>query len=392
MAMRVKTLIIDANGIPLPENVFFDTFFRGILGIKATVDDFPSVFRKVRKIQKHFGHRYESLSYVLDWRDAFCYSPELDVQVCNLLNLVDVGLAKRNITHYPLIIVLHSAAGDNMSMILKAVEWLNDRQGKLVVFVGNEYDLLDEKIQFIKSVEAEFISSQLPIESASWLYAECDRSQVLAMPHALNPRVYSPDASQLRKIDIGFVGDLYAKLIGDSEKNSLVEYLQRHASSLGIKCDFRFQRYSRNDWAQFLRSCKGMIGAESGTYYLDRRGEGIARARAYVNAHPQAGLGEVVENCFTGLDCISGKAISSRHFEPIGTKTCQVLIEGGYNGILRADEHYICVKKDLSNIEDALSRFMNGRYRSDIAEYAYQYVLLNHTYDHRVKSLLNAVL
>ena len=392
MKNRVKSLVLDANGIPLPENVFFDTLVRGIFGLKITADDFHPAIRKNRRIQKYFGQRYESLSYVIDWRDAICESPELDVHVCNLLNLVEVASARKNISRYPLIFVLHSAAGDNLSMLHRATGWLNHRKGKLAVFVGNEYDLLEEKIQFIKSVEADFICSQLPIETARWLYAECGRSRILPTPHALNPRVYFPDAPHLRTIDMGFVGDLYARIIGDSERTALVEYIQQHGPSLGIHYDFRFKRYSRNEWAQFLRSCKGILGAESGTYYLDRRGEGIARAKAYTSAHPQAELAEIIENCFTGLEHISGKAISSRHFEPIGTKTCQVLIEGEYNGILKADEHFISVKKDLSNVAEALSRFMNDNYRNTMVEEAYHYVLSNHTYRHRVESLLDVVL
>ncbi len=389
---RLKTLILDANGIPLRETVFFDTVFRGILGLRTTADDFPPALSRNRHIRKYFGQRYESLSYIIDWREAFCEAPALDVRVCNLLDLVGLASCRKALEQYPLVVILHSANADNMLMLNKIKEWFKHRKGKLAMFVNNEYELLDQKIEFINSVQMDFICSQLPIGSARWLYAACDHSQVLATPHALNPKMFHPGSMQQRNIDIGFVGDLYARTIGDQERTALIESVQQRCTALELACDFRYQRLSRSGWAQFLRSCKGIVGAESGTYYLDRRGEGIARAKAYSKAHPQASMDEIVENCFAGLEHVSGKAISSRHFEPVGTRTCQVLVEGQYNGILKADEHYISVKKDLSNIDDALERFLDDGYRTRMVENALEYVMSAHTYKHRVDAFLETVL
>ena len=47
-------------------------------------------------------------------------------------------------------------------------------------------------------------------------------------------------------------------------------------------------------------------------------------------------------------------AISPRHLEACATRTCQVLVEGEYSGVLRPGEHYIPVRKDLSNLDDVL--------------------------------------
>jgi len=88
---------------------------------------------------------------------------------------------------------------------------------------------------------------------------------------------------------------------------------------------------------------------------------------------------------------ISGKAISSRHFEPIGTRTCQILLEGSYNGILQADKHYLSLRKDLANIDDVVRRFKDEEQRRTIVEQAYEHVITEHTYHHRVATLLTAV-
>ncbi|HOQ98408.1 MAG TPA: glycosyltransferase [Anaerolineae bacterium] len=248
-----------------------------------------------------------------------------------------------------------------------------------------------EKIGLIQAAEADFVCSQLPLETARWLYEGAGPSRVLSMPHALNPAVYCPEPGTPRAIDIGFIGDLYHNQIGDMERTNLVRYFERHGHDLGLSCDIRAQRLPRDEWAGFLRACKAILGAESGTYFLDRTGEAVARAEAYSRTHPAATFDEVYANSFgRSTGTVSGKAISPRHFEAIGTKTCQVLIEGEYNGILVADEHYVSVKKDLASIEDAVRRFRDEHLRHAMVERAFEYVMAGHTYRHRVESLLRA--
>jgi len=391
MKERIRTLVIDANGSTW-KAVVADTLLKGVLGLSAsaTLQESLPAGSSLRNL---LGYRNESLSYVVDWRDALCEAPQLEVEVCNISNLVEYSRFLRRISHYSVIIILHSATGDNMSILLKSSEWLKKRRGKLVVFVGNEYNLLADKIKFIRSVEAEYVCSQLPFEAARWLYADCTRSKILAIPHALNPKLYYPDPRSNRTIDIGFIGHLYHTFIGDRERTDLIQFFQRNGNRLGVSCDIRTQRLPRGEWAQFLRACKGILGAESGTYYLDRTGQVIEDVKKYVKIHPDASYEGVFEKFFRNRSSpVSGKAISSRHFEPIGTKTCQILIEGDYNGILKPNEHYIGVRRDLSNIDDVIRRFNDDSYRMSMVERSYDYIMASHTYKHRVDTLLKAVL
>ena len=333
MKETVKTLLIDTNGLTW-KSILADTILKGKLGLSQS-SPFIKRLQAYQIGRQLFGQRNESLSYVLDWREAICDRDELDVDVCNMTNLFEYRESLRKLRQYPLIIILHATTGDNMSLLQRKVNWFQERRGKIVVFVGNEYSLLEDKISFLKSVRADFICSQLPPEAAHWLYEKCKDSIVLPMPHALNPRVYFPILNSARDIDIGFIGDFYHHLIGDMERTDLVEFFQRHGKDYQLTCDIRSRRLPRSEWAQFLRACHGILGAESGTYYLDRKGEKIEGATEYVRSHSNATFSEVYKLWFeNSVNHISGKAISSRHFEPIGTKTCQILIEGHYNGIL----------------------------------------------------------
>jgi hypothetical protein len=360
-----------------------------VLGIRR---ELPARYARIPWLRKAIGRRYETASYMGDWKDAFCASPDLDVEVCNVTDLVGFARARSALRTYPLVVVLHSAAGDRMALLLRAARWFRGRRGTLAVFIGNEYDLMAEKIRFLREVEADYICSQLPLATARWLYEECRSSTVLPMAHALNPAAYAPTGGPARPIDIGFVGDLYERVIGDTERTDIVRFFERRGTGLGLRCEIRTERMRRHDWAGFLNRCTGVIGAESGTYYLDRDGRVLRKARAFLAAHPQATFDEVFEACFRGATgVVSGKAVSSRHFEPIGTRTCQILIEGEYNGILEPGRHYIPVRRDLSDIDDAIGRFRDAAQRERIVNEAYEHVLSAHTYAHRVKSLVAAV-
>jgi hypothetical protein len=393
MSERLKTLVLEADGGGWPY-VAVDTILRGLLRSRVDVSVLPRQLRSNRWSRRLLGPRYMHLSYVLDWREALCAAPDLDVDVCNVNNLIDYRRRREALKGYPLIIVLHSATGDSMGLLQATAHWFQARRGKLVVFLGNEYDLMEEKLAFLRSTGADYVGSQLPVEAAGWVYEESRPTQILSLPHALNPRLYTPGPATGRRVDLGFCGDLYRQFIGDAERTTLITYFQQRGADLGLATEFRLNaRLGRPEWAAFLRRCRGTVGAESGSYYLDRRGRMIREAKAYCRRHPRASIEEVVARFFRSsrLPYVSGKSISSRHFEPIGTKTCQLLLEGSYNGILHPGEHYIPVKKDLSNLEEAVGLLCDETMRTRIVDQAYEYVMDQHTYQHRVRRLIAVV-
>lgn len=397
MQKKLKTLYLTANGFGKVV-VTTDTVLRGIFGAKDGTPP-PALFRNNKYVVNLYAHLrqfYDSLSYIGDWQDAFVRSPRLDVEVCNINDLIHFGRCLLKIRSYDLIVVSHAAAGDDMTILTKAASLLARRACPMVVFIGNEYDLLDEKIGFMQRVKADRICSQLPIDAARYLYEGIDGSRILSMPHALNPDVYRPPAHEEREVDIGFVGDIYWPFVGDEERTHLIRHFEAHGTDYGLRCDIRagqMVRLPREEWATFLRRTKGLIGAESGTYYLNDRGKLLTRARDYnLKENQKASFAEVFEKFYAGVTpAVSGKSVSSRHFEPIGAKCCQLLLEGDYNGTLTAGEHYIPIKRDLSNVTEAVRAFKDEGYRRRIADQAYEHVMANHTYARRVEFALSTL-
>jgi hypothetical protein len=390
--MKIRTLIFEASGTGWV-SISFNTIFKGIFKVSERATLPKIVHKNISSIfYKHLRGSYEALSYVRDWRDAFLKSKKLRITLCNINNLIEYKKCLKEIHQYDLIVILHSATGDSMYLLSKYAKWFENRKYKLAVFIGNEYGLMREKIKFLNLSKADYICSQLPLRSARSLYSQCS-AEILAMPHALNPNLYFPHPGVVKAIDIGFIGALYPIYIGDTERNDMILAFYENAERFKLKCEFLFNNIPRKQWAEFLNKCTSIVGGESGTYYLDTEGKLISQAEKYCRKKPNATFKDVYDRFFKNskIKYFSGKAISSRHFEPIGTKTCQILLEGYYNGILRPEEHYISVRKDLSNIDEAIEKFKDEGYRKNIVEQVYEYVIENHTYEHRVDELIKII-
>ena len=166
------------------------------------------------------------------------------------------------------------------------------------------------------------------------------------------------------------------------------------------KCSWSQNSYIRNSgsklsrlgWSELLRSARGTLGAEAGTYSLDKDGEVLRAAKKFYRAARQGrdfDFNLYIE--LNKLKVISGKAISSRHLEPLGTGTVQLLLEGDYNGILEPGKHYLSVKRDFTNFNERIREFMDESRRKEIADEGFDYAMDCHTYKHRIEHILRAV-
>lgn len=215
-----------------------------------------------------------------------------------------------------------------------------------------------------------------------------------------------------------------------------------------IKAVTKSQRLSRSEWANFLNNCKGTTSSEAGSYFLEKDDKTVLEIMEYLKSKVKqmSGTKKIIDNqsklwfiwnrlpyrfkelikkaLFLNDNMLSKfskklltwdgyisydeslyseihekfyknkiknkfytKAISSRHFDAIGTKTVQILFEGKYNDILKPNEHYIELKKDLSNFDEVIKKFKDKEFVKKIVDNAYEFVLSNHTYRHRIDQI-----
>ena len=184
-----------------------------------------------------------------------------------------------------------------------------------------------------------------------------------------------------------------------------------------------------------MNQCRGTIATESGSWFLERDDETVDAIRSYVrenrgtgvmisNDSPLRKLGhklprqvrtvlrrllsagpirhealvneqlsfvDIHRRFFAGRERtpVYGKCISSRHFDAIGTKTCQIMFYGRFNDILAANRHYLALADDFSDLEEVLRRFSDVPARREIVEESYAHVTSSHTYAHRMRQVVN---
>lgn len=378
-------------------------------------------------------------SYYDDWRDAFCGSAEFDCTVVNILGLEPARLS-RMIEDFDAIIMLHSCNSDTLDYFSAIAPFLGDRRrAKLAIFAGNEYNSpyvsMPDKVRLFRNSRADIVATQLLAEAGEFLYGENDY-RVISIPHALNPDAFQPgklDAQ--RRLDIGVKGYRYPAYLGDDDRNRIINCFQASADRLGLVVDIsEDRRLSREQWGAFLGDCRGTISTETGTWYLEKDDSLILDIHAYLKSKRK---GLVISNDgalrrlarflpssvkevlwsrmrngpvkFEPLDDFNtpfeelyeryfrdavrppvyGKAVSSRHFDAIGTRTCQIMFRGRFNDILVADQHYIALEHDLTNLDEAIARFKDQRERKQIVDRAYDHVMDAHTHAHRVSMLFH---
>ena len=169
-------------------------------------------------------------------------------------------------------------------------------------------------------------------------------------------------------------------------KHEIGEIIGERALGSGLVCDISSRVEDTivgKAWLDFLGSSRGVIGCESGSSVLDRRGEIKGKIQWILSHEPDATFERVSSYLPVGWNDYSFFAIGPRHFEAIITKTCQVLVEGKYNGVLEPGRHYIPVRRNFMNLDEVFAQVKDTRRSGQIAERAYEDIYLSGRYSYR---------
>lgn len=374
-------------------------------------------------------------SYYDDWLDGFRAAPQFVHSELNICQRDAAAQLRRRIREFDLVVLLHSVNADHVFYLEPLAGILADRRCRLLCFVGNEVNLpgapIGDKRRVLAAIRPDWIATQLLAEAGDYLWG--DLAAVLCVPHALNPQAFRVEApGQARPLDIGVRSFRYPAVLGDGERNRLVDWVVQNAPSRGLSIDVGSERLNRADWAHFLNRCRGTVATEAGSWYLQRddalvrdvlahhakggpltlsanlvglrrlahrlpwrvrelllrwlsRGPLRYQATALVDVPEQ----EILERFFSRAPRapVYGKCISSRHFDAIGTGTVQILLAGRYNDLLIPDRHYLSLASDYSNMEEVIRRFRDEGECARVAQLAREHVMEHHTYARRIAAL-----
>lgn len=266
-----------------------------------------------------------------------------------------------------------------------------------VALPQDEYINTDILCEFINSFGVDYVFSVAPESEWKKIYHHVDFNKVrffrvltgyleeTALPgiKALENEAWA------RSTDIGYRAARVAYWLGrhGQLKWRIADFFLEKAATRNLKLDISTdarETFFGDDWYRFLIRCKYFIGVEGGASILCRDNLVRMKTEKYLARHPGAGFEETESACFPGLDGGFGLvALSPRHLEACAAKTCQILVEGDYNGILKPGVHYVELKKDFGNIGEVLDIVCQDSLRAEMIQNAYLDVVSSGKYSYR---------
>ena len=308
------------------------------------------------------------------------------------------------------VILHHSMTGQRMappvfSVQMRRARVLKELAPTRIAFMQDETIFCDVLSDLINELDIDHVFSVAPESEWRKMY-RVDHDRVRF--HYVLPGYLDDEAvrridrivaeTNERPIDIGYRSWEGVPSLGRQGllRREVAEAVEPAAKARGMRTDISYSSmvataerrksdvFHGDDWYRFMASCKYMIGAEGGASMLDGRGEFMLRTYEYISEHPDASFEEIEAACFPGEDgTLELFAISPRHIEACATRTCQVLVEGNYSGVLRPGEHYIELKRDFSNLDEVIDRVERDEDRARITEAAYRDVVASGRYSYR---------
>ena len=260
--------------------------------------------------------------------------------------------------------------------IVKKVRPLKNSPAVKIAIPQDEFYCTSAVCDFINEFSVHHVFSVSPLSEWEKIYRSVDFRKVqfheVLTGYLEESTVEDQEAAQAvpgRDLIIGYRAWQAEPWLGRHGflKTQLAEVFEIEFAQRGLKADIstRAEDTLHGDgWYRFLLRCKYAIGVEGGASILDWDGSVRERTNHYMAIHPQASYEEIEAACFPGLEgSLKFYAISPRHLEACATQTCQILIEGEYNGVLVAGKHYIELKRDFSNLDEVFAQMRDESLR-----------------------------
>jgi hypothetical protein len=308
------------------------------------------------------------------------------------------------------LIILHTTATGRwfpqaMWQLLKPARPLRDFGAPVIAMPQDEFLNSDQLVELVEVFDIRHLFSVAPESEWSKLYGSIDRErtkihQVLTGyldPDTVDRVVVMAEKTGERAIDIGYRAYDAPPWLGrfGYRKRQLAVAFCREARGRGLTNDISTRQQDTllgDAWYRFLLGCKYTIGVEGGSSINDHDGTIKRCTERYLARHPGADFAEVEAACFPGRDGeLHLACLSPRHLEACATGTCQLLVEGDYNGVLQAGTHFIEIKNDFSNLAEVLELVREDRLREELVANAYRDIVQSgkYTYQQFVDCVLN---
>jgi hypothetical protein len=298
------------------------------------------------------------------------------------------------------VIVLHTTLlclrwGDQFSRLKWDLRWLRDSPALKIAMPQDEYDHAEVLDEWLDELRVSVICTNFDEAFTPQLYPRMhmqarfikaltgyiDTPTAEAVTPKLRPIAQRPLDLVYRAAHLPYWFGGHGQL-----KHRIADIISRRAEEVGLRCDLSTRpedAITSDAWFDFLASAKATIGCESGSSVLDRRGEIRAKVQWLLERTPGLRFEDVSDCLPRGWDDHRFFALGPRHLEAVITRTCQVLVEGDYDGVLQANRHYLPLRRDLGNLDDVLHMARDHALLEKTATRAYEDLYLSGRYTYR---------
>ena len=342
-----------------------------------------------------------TFSYHTAWPRHLARHPRFDATVVNLHDRSWPALVRALLAiqggRFEAVVLLHSVFSNAQALDGVLLEFVQRLSQPKIFFVGNEYKLMPEKMAFAEALPVALLISQSSLPAVHGLYRARLGCAVASLPNTgLDPELFACRTPRHRRpIDLGYRADDSPAYLGHRERRELADFFLAAADRYGLIVDISMEpqrRFTEPEWAAFLDRCKGQLGSEAGGDFFDLEDRSRLAVSEYERLHPQATFDEIHARFFANYGpSVPMRIMSGRQVEAAGTRTVQILFEGRYDDYFQPDVHYIPLKKDFSNADDAIRKFRDPQVCEALTDNAYRVASEQLTYDRLIDRLADRV-
>jgi hypothetical protein len=247
-------------------------------------------------------------------------------------------------------------------------DWLADVSALKVAFPQDEYNHAHVLDDWLADLSVDVVFSVFGPEHRELLYPRL--SQMARFEKCLTGYVDELDVARhaatvlphdRRDLDLAYRAQALTPRFGrrGQLKHTVADDVSPAARAAGLRVDVSTDPRDAvlgDRWFPFIASARAVLGSESGASAIDRRGELLRAERALVAEHPDLTFADFDAAMPAGWDNELPGSVGPRHLEAAAARTCQVLVEGHYDGVLEPEVHYLPVRADGSNVAEIVER------------------------------------
>lgn len=277
---------------------------------------------------------------------------------------------------------------------------LRDYKGVKIIAKQDEHYLTAHFDAYLCDCNFDMILSCVPKAELAKAYPRCVEAGIVFMETLTgyvsdHMQAMSRPAYESRPIDLSYRGSLQPVSFGrlGFEKWFIGVQVDTHVATASLSKDIssRWQdRINGEAWYSFLGRSKAVLGVESGSNLFDFDGstkascDALTHGRSEPEIYTEAFYRSLAEGVLRDKEGnVHYAQISPRHFEACAAGALQIMYEGQYSRIFKPYQHFFPLKRDLSNIEEAVALIRDEAAWQRMTDAAFEEIIQTDRYSYR---------